>query len=120
MAKKGQDTKNLKNPENQRDVMRINGNFGFYSTFKKIFHVDSKLFHELLRDDISFGWTKEHEKLMQNIKGSINQEITVVVPNPKYRFHIHVNSSSIDTGSILVQKFPSGKRIVSFNSRLFT
>ena len=33
-------------------------------------------------------------------------------------FPIHVDSSSIDTGSIMVQEFPNGKRIVSFTSRV--
>ena len=60
IAKKAQDLKNLKSPENKRDVMRILGSLGFYSTFIKNLHVDSKPFYELLRDDTPFKWTKEH------------------------------------------------------------
>ena len=82
--------------------------------------MDSKPFYELLRDDVPFKWTKEHGKLFQNIKDRISEETILAVPNPKYPFHIHVDSSSIGTGSILVQEFPNGKRIVSFNSRVFT
>ena len=37
----------------------------------------------------------------------------------RYPFHIHVDSSNVGTGSILVQEFPDGKRVVSFNSRIF-
>ena len=33
---------------------------------------------------------------------------------------MHVDPSSIGVGSILVQEFPEGKRIVSFNSRIYT
>ena len=120
VAKKVQDLKNLKSPENKRDVMRILGSLGFYSTFIKNLHVDSKPFYELLRDDTPFKWTKEHENLFQDIKNRISEETILAVPNPKYPFHIHVDSSSIGTGSILIQDFPSGKRIVSFNSRVFT
>ena len=43
-AKKFQDLKDLKSPENKRDIMRILGNLGFYSTFIKNLHVDSKPF----------------------------------------------------------------------------
>ena len=82
--------------------------------------MDAKPFFELLRDNVPFEWTKEHEKLIQNIKDRISDETLLAVPNPKHPFHIHVESSSISTGSILVQEFPSGKRIVSFNSRVST
>ena len=120
VAKKVQDLKDLKRPENNRDVMRVLGSLGFYSTFIKNLHVDSKPFYELVRDDVPFKWTKEHEELFRNIKDRISEETFPAVPNPKYPFHIHVDASSIGTGSILVQEFPSGKRIVSFNSRVFT
>ena len=118
VAKKVQDLKDLKSPEN-RDVMRVLGSLGFYSTFIKNLHVDSKPFYELLREDVPFKRTKKHEEL-RNIEDRISEETILAVPNPKYPFHIHVDSSSIGTGSILVQEFPSGKRIVSFNSRVFT
>ena len=120
VAEKVRDLKSLKSPESNRDVMRILGSPGFYSTFIKNLHVDSKPFYELLRDDVPFKWTKGHEELFRNIKERISEETILAVPNPKYPFHIHVNSSSIGTGFILLQEFPSGKRIVSFNSRVFT
>ena len=120
VAKNVQDLKDLKSPENKRDVMRVLGSLGFYSTFIKNLHVDSKPFYELLRDDVPFKWTKEHEELFRNIKDRISEETILAVPNHKYPFHIHVDSSSIGTGSILIQEFPSGKRLVSFNSRVFT
>ena len=120
VAKKVQDLNNLKSPENKRHVMRILGSLGFYSTFIKNLHTDSKPFYELLRYDVPFKWTKEHKKLVQNIKDRISEETILAVPKTRYPFHIHVDSSSIGTGSILVQEFPSGKRIVSFNSRVFT
>ena len=120
IAIKVQDLKNLKSPENKRDVILILGSLGFYSTFIKNLHVDSKPFYELLKVDVPFKWTKEHEKFFQNIKDTISEEIILAVPNPKYPFHFHVESSNIGTGSILVQEFPTGKRIVSSNSRVFT
>ena len=70
--------------------------------------MNSKSFYELLRDDVPFEWTKEHEKLLQNFKHRLSEETNLAVPNPKYRFHIHVDSSNIGTGSISVQEFPSG------------
>ena len=37
----------------------------------------------------------------------------------RYRFHIHADSSNVGTGSILVQEFPEGKIVGSFNSEIF-
>ena len=84
-------------------------------------HVDSKLFYELMEDAVPLKWTREHKKLLQNNKGRNSEETIVAVANPKYPFHIHVTSSSIGSARcILVKEFPSGKRIVSFTSRVYT
>ena len=120
IAKKVQDLKDLKSPENKRDVMRVLGNLGFYSTFIKILHVDSEPSYGLLRYDVPFKWTKGHEENFRNTKDRIREETILAVPNSKYPFHFHVDSSSIGTGSLSVQELPSGKRIVPFNSRVFT
>ena len=100
--------------------MRVLGSLGFHSTFVKKLHVGSKPFYDLLKDNVSYKWTKGHKKLLENFKKRISEETILAVPNPKYQFHIHVDSSNIGTGSILVQEFPSGKRLVLFNSRVFT
>ena len=82
--------------------MRILGSLSFYSTFIKNLNVDPKPFNELVRDDVSFKWTREHEKRFQNIKEKVSEEIFRAIPTLKYPFHIHVDSSSIGTGSILL------------------
>ena len=41
------------------------------------------------------------------------------MPLTEYPFHIHVDSSNVGSGCILVQQFPEGKRIVSFNFGVF-
>ena len=41
------------------------------------------------------------------------------MPSTGYPFHIHVDSSNVGTGCFLIQQFPEGKRIISFNSRVF-
>ena len=85
VAKRVQDLKNLKNPEKKRDVMRVLGTLGFYSTFLKNLHVHSKPFYDLLKDDVPFKWTKDHENVFQNIEKRITEETILAVPNPKYR-----------------------------------
>ena len=119
IAKRVKDLKNLKSPESKRDVMKVLGCLGFYSCYIKNLHVDSQPFYDLIEDLTPFQWTHEHEKLFQSIEDRISEDIILAVPSTNYPFHIHVDSSNIGTGCILIQQFPEGKRIISFNSRIF-
>ena len=53
-------------------------------------------------------------------KDRISEDTVLAIPDPRYPFHVHVGASSIGVGSVLVQEFPAGKRIVSFNSCVYT
>ena len=99
--------------------MKVLGCLGFYSCYFKSLHVDSQPFYELIKDTTPFKWTDRHEQLFKENKTRISEDTILAVPSTKYPFHIHVDTSNIGTGCILVQQFPEGKRIVSFNSRVF-
>ena len=57
--------------------------------------------------------------MFNSIKERIHKDTVLAVPSTDYPFHIHVDSANVGTGCILVQQFPEGKRIISFNSRVF-
>ena len=116
IAKRVKDLKNLKPPKSKRDVMKV---LGFYSCYNENLHVDSQPFYDLINDSTPFQWTHEHEKLLQSIKDRISEDTILAVPSTDYPFHIHVDSSNVGTGCILIQQFPEEKRIISFNSRIF-
>ena len=115
VEKRVKDLKNLKYPECKRDVMKVLGCLGFYSCYIKNLHVDSQPFYDLIKDSASFHWTDEHEVLF---KDRISEDTILAVPSTDYPFHVHVDSSSVGSGCILIQQFPEGKRIISFNSRV--
>ena len=119
IAKRVKDLKILKSPECKRDVMKVLGCLGFFSYYIKNLYVDSQPFYDLIKDSTSSHWTKEHEQLFQAIKDRISEDTFLAVPSTDYPFHIHDNSSNVGTGCILIQQFPEGKRIISFNSRVF-
>ena len=85
----------------------------------KDLHWDSQPLYELIKDSTPFHWTHEHEKLFQSIKDRNSEDTTLAVTSTDCPFHIHVDSSNVGPGSILIQQFPEGKRIISFNSRNF-
>ena len=85
----------------------------------KNLHVDSQPFYDSIKDSTLFHWTHEHEKLFQSIKDRISEDTIIAVPSTDYPFLIHVDSSNVGTGCILIQKFREERRIISFNSRIF-
>ena len=118
IAKRAKDLKNLKSPGSKRDVMKVLGCLGFYSCYIKNLHVDIQPFYDLIKDLTPFHWTHEHEKLFQSIRHRIWENTTPAVASTDYPFHSHVDSSNVGTGCILIQQFPGGKRIISFNCRI--
>ena len=81
--------------------------------------MDSQPLYDLIKDSTPFYWTHEHEKIFQSIKDGISEDTVCAVPSRDYLFHIHVDSSNVGTGCNLIQQLPEGKRLISFNSRIF-
>ena len=119
IAKRIDALRNLKSPQTKRDVMKVLGCLGFYNRYFKNLHVDSQPFYHLIKDSTPFHWTEEHETLFNSIKETIHKDTVLSVPSTDYPFHIHVDSSNVGTGCILIQQFPEGKRIISFKPRVF-
>ena len=111
--------RNLKSPQSKRDVIKVMGCLGFYSCYIRNLHVDSQPFYDLIKDYTPFHWTEEHEALFNSIKERIHKDIVLALPSTDYSFHIHVDSSNVGTGCILIQQIPERKRIISFSSRVF-
>ena len=119
IAKRVKNLKYLKLPESNRDAMKVLGCLGVFSCYINNLHVDSQPSYDLIKDSTPFHWTAEHETLLQSIKDRIGEDTILAVPSTDYPFHIHVDSSNVGTGCILIQQFPEGKRIISFNYRTF-
>ena len=119
IAKRVDALRNLKSPQSKRDVMKVIGCLGFHSCYIQNLHIDSQPFQELNKDSTPFHWTEGHEKLFNSFKERIHKDTVLAVPSTEYPFHIHVDSSNVGTGCILIQQFPEGKRFISFNSRVF-
>ena len=119
IAKRVDALRNLKSPQSQRDIMKAMGCLGFYSCYIKNLHIDRQPFYELIKDSTPFHWTKELEKLLKSIKERIHKDTVLAVPSTDYPFHIHVDSSNVGTGCILIQQIPEENRNISFNSRVF-
>ena len=106
IAKRVDALRNFKLPQSKRDLMKVLGCLGFYSCYIKNLHVDSQPFYDLIKDSIPFHWTEEHEALFNSIKERVHKDTVLAVPSTEYPFHMHVDSSNVGTGCILIQQFP--------------
>ena len=111
VAERVRDLHNLKSPKTKTEVKNFLGALGFYSRYIKNLHVDSRPFYELTKKDTNFCWKQEHADFFQEIKKRISEDTVLAVPSTKYPFHIHVDSSNVGTGCILIQKFPEGSSL---------
>ena len=110
VAKRVKDLQNLKSRENKTDVMKVLGCLGFYSCQIENLHGDSQSIYELVKDITPLKWTDQHEDFFKEIKTRISEDTLLAVRWTEYPFHIHVDSSNVGTGCILVQQFPEGKK----------
>ena len=99
--------------------MKVLGCFQFYCCYIRNLNVIAKPLYDLIAEGTQFKWTEEHESVFQKIKDELCADTLLSMPDSRYPFHIHVDSSNVGTGFILIQEFPEGKRIVSYNSRIF-
>ena len=99
--------------------MRVIGSFGWYSHYIKNLRVNCKPLYELTHDNTPFHWTNEHEQVFKKIKEDISSDTILAIPDVRYLFLIHVDSSNVGTGSILVQEFPDGKKSSIFQFENF-
>ena len=72
-------------------------------------HVDSQPFYEMIKETTPFKRTDQHEEWFKEIKTRISDGTILPVPSTKHLFHIHVDSSNVGTGSILVRQFSDKK-----------
>ena len=113
------DIQNLKTPESKTDVLSVLGAMRFDANYVINHHIDAKPLYDLVKNETNFERLDSQQKVFDKLKAKFAHDISVAIPNPKYSFHIHADSSNLGTGSILIQQFPEGKQIVSANSRVF-
>ena len=75
--------------------------------------------YELTHDNTPFHWTNEHDQLFKQIKQDNSSDTVLAILDVRYPFHIHLDSSNVGTGSILVQEFPEGKKSCFFQFENF-
>ena len=88
------DIQNLKTPESKTDVLSVLGAMGFYANYVINYHIDAKPLYDLVKNETNFEWLDSHQQVFDKLKAKFAHDISVAIPNPKYPFHIHADSST--------------------------
>jgi hypothetical protein len=119
LLKRVEELQKLKPPTNKLELYRYVGCWNFYNKFIRNLNLRFQPMYHLLKDDIKFEWTQQHQNIFDEIKKEISADIKLAIPNSKDAFEIHCDASGHGIGTILIQHRDEGKRIVSMNSRVF-
>ena len=99
--------------------MQFLGSVNFYSKFVEKLHINLKPLYTLLHEDVTFQWTPELEKIIQDVKNAMTAETELTTPNTKHPFFITVDASLVGLGAVLFQMYEENKmRVLSYNPRI--
>ena len=78
--------------------------------------------YNLLHKENDFNWTKEHQKIIEQMKRTITHKLEVTMPDTTKPFYIITDASNTAIGAALLQQHQTERKLklVSANSRLFT
>jgi hypothetical protein len=79
------------------------GHIGYYRRFIRRYENITTLLENLLKKAEVFQWTPECDKAFETLKDKLNTTPILIFPNWENEFHVHVDSSGISLGVILMQ-----------------
>ena len=107
-------------PTNLRQLRGFLGMVGWYSRFMPEFSSDKVPLCELLRKDVKWRWTAEHQQAFEKIKRGLISAPVLVRPDFAKPFKLHCDASDYAIGAVLTQEFNGLQHSIIFINRLLT
>ncbi len=85
--------KNLPRPSNRKNIRQFLGKINFYHKYIPNSAKTLNVFHNLLRKDVQFEWTKECEKTFEKIKEYLTSSPVLAVFDPLLPINIYTDAS---------------------------
>jgi hypothetical protein len=105
-------------PKTVKDVRSFLGFGNFYRKFIRGFADLARPLNELLKKNIKFEWTDEHQTTFDTLKKRFTEEPVLMMPDHSKPFQIECDASKYATGAVLTQLDSNGDRHpISFISR---
>jgi len=93
----------MPSPANQKELQRFLGMVTYLSKFIPNFSSHTDILRQILKKDIAWHWTDQHENALQVIKKLISEAATLKYYDPSKVLMIQTDASSTGLGSCLLQ-----------------
>jgi len=104
-------------PQNMKQLRSLLGLMSYYRRFIQNFsHLGAPL-HKLLKKDVAYEWTVEHEQAFQTLKGKLITPTVLKYPDFDQPFVLTTDANGEDLGAVLSQEKITKDRPVAFASR---
>ena len=97
-------------PTTVKQVRSFLGFGNFYRRFIQNFANLARPLNDLLRKDIKFEWTQEHQNSFDTLKKRFTEEPVLMMPDQSRPFQIEADASKYATGAVLTQTDSNGDR----------
>jgi hypothetical protein len=97
-------------PRSVKDVRSFLGFGNFYRKFIRGFADLAQPLNELLKKDIKFEWTPEHQTTFDTLKKQFTEEPVLMMPDHSKPFQLECDASKYATGAVLTQLDSNGDR----------
>ncbi|GFX64608.1 hypothetical protein TNCV_1671441 [Trichonephila clavipes] len=109
--------KELKRPENLRELRSFLGLCTYYRKFVKGFSNIARPLHKLTESKQKFQWTKECEDSFLQLKEALTSSPILIYPQPDKPFILDTDASNESVGAVLSQEIDGQERVVAYWSK---
>ncbi|GFU43382.1 retrovirus-related Pol polyprotein from transposon 412 [Trichonephila clavipes] len=110
--------KELKRPENLRELRSFLGLCTYYRKFVKGFSNIARPLHKLTESKQKFQWTKECEDSFLQLKEALTSSPILIYPQPDKPFILDTDASNESVGAVLSQEIDGQERVVAYWSQV--
>ena len=112
----------LQPPTNKKKIQEFLGMLNFLCKYVYKMQLYLRPFYNILRQQIKFEWTTEHQTRFEEIKKLLTEQISKRIPDPNQPFYAMCGASNFSIGAALLQSNSGTNKmnLKSANSRLFT
>ena len=107
-------------PQNLRQLRRFLGMVGWYARFMPEFSADKAILCDLLKKDVRWHWTPDHQLAFEKIKRDLVSAPVLIRPDFSKEFQIHCDASDYAIGAVLTQEIDGKQHPIAFVNRLLT
>jgi hypothetical protein len=104
-------------PRNLRDVQSVLGMCNFWRKFVRGFSMITCPLHNLVKKNIPFEWTEEHQMAFDALKHAITTALVLRIPREDLPYLVETNASGVALGTVLLQQHEGNWHLVDFHSR---